>query len=82
VVENERCKILWGMTVQCDHLIEARRPDIVVVEKENNKTITVDIDHCGTTECTKMRVKRLINTKISRGRLEKYGVSDGKKRYH
>ena len=43
MVENERCKILWGMTVQCDHVIEARRPDIVVVEKESNKTIIVDI---------------------------------------
>ena len=30
VEENERCKILWDMTIQCDHIIEARRPDIVV----------------------------------------------------
>ena len=43
VVENEKCKILWDMTIQCDHVIEARRPDIVVVEKENNKAIIVDI---------------------------------------
>ena len=33
-------EILWDMTVQCDHIIEARRPDIVVVEK---KLITVDV---------------------------------------
>ena len=43
VVENEKCKILWDMTIQCDHVIEARGPDIVVVEKENNKAIIVDI---------------------------------------
>ena len=30
VVENEKCKILWDMTIQCDHVIEARRPDFVV----------------------------------------------------
>ena len=51
VVENERCKILWDMTIQCDHVIEARRPDIVIVEKESNKAIIVDIaspwDHRG-----------------------------------
>ena len=42
VVENEKqCKILWDMTIQCDHVIEARR--LVVVEKENNKAIIVDI---------------------------------------
>ena len=31
------------MTIQCDHIIEARRPDIVVVEKDSNKAIIVDI---------------------------------------
>ena len=31
------------MTIQCDHVIEARRPDIVVVEKESNKAIIMDI---------------------------------------
>ena len=29
--------------VVCDHVIEARRPDIVVLEKESNKAIIVDI---------------------------------------
>ena len=51
VVENERCKILWDITIHCDHVIEARRPDIVIVEKESNKAIIVDIaspwDHRG-----------------------------------
>ena len=40
-VENEKCKILWNMTIRYDHVIEARRPH--VVEKENNKAIIVDI---------------------------------------
>ena len=31
------------MTIQCDHVIEARRSDIVAVEKENNKAIILDI---------------------------------------
>ena len=43
VVENEKCKILWDMTIQCDHVIEARRPDVDVVVKEKNKAIIVDI---------------------------------------
>lgn len=42
LVENESCKILWDMTIQCDHVIKARRPD-VVVEKESNRAIIVDI---------------------------------------
>lgn len=43
VVENERLKILWDMTIQCDHVVETRMPDIVVVEKESNEAIVVDI---------------------------------------
>ena len=31
------------MSIQCDHIIAARKPDIVDVEKENNKVISVDI---------------------------------------
>ncbi|XP_063595812.1 uncharacterized protein LOC134772704 [Penaeus indicus] len=30
VVENDEVKLLWDVNIQCDHLIEARRPDIVV----------------------------------------------------
>ena len=32
------------MNIQCDHVIEARRPDIVVVDKENNKVIIIIVD--------------------------------------
>ena len=35
VLENERCKILWDFTIQTDHVIEAGRPDMIVVEKRN-----------------------------------------------
>ena len=34
--------MLWDMTIQCDHVIEARKPDFVV-EKKNYKAIIVYI---------------------------------------
>ena len=48
------------MTIQCDHIIEATRPDIVVVDKESNKSIIMDIVRHG----IKRRVQRLRNAKI------------------
>ena len=33
VIENENFKILWDFTIQCDHMIDTRRPNIVVVDK-------------------------------------------------
>ena len=35
VLENED-KILWDFSIETDHVIEARRPDLVVVDKKDN----------------------------------------------
>ena len=43
VVENGKFKILWGFTIQCDHMIEARRPDIVIVDKIKKETMIIDV---------------------------------------
>ena len=34
VSKNEDYKILWDISIQTDHVIEARRPDLVVVDKK------------------------------------------------
>ena len=34
VLENEDYKIFWDFSIQTDHVIEARRPDLVVVDKK------------------------------------------------
>ena len=33
VLENEMHKILWDFEIQTDHIIFARRPDLVIVNK-------------------------------------------------
>eukprot|EP00794_Sanderia_malayensis_P016665 gene16665-biopygen14077 len=42
-VENEKVKLLWDFVVQCDREIIARKPDIVLVDKENKLTKIIDI---------------------------------------
>ena len=39
-MENENCKILWDFNIQIGHVIEARRPDMIVVDKVK-KTCTI-----------------------------------------
>ena len=34
VVENEKVKIMWDINIQCDHLIEARQPELIVIDKK------------------------------------------------
>ena len=40
VLENKDYKILWDFSIQIDHIIEARRPDLVAVDKERICKIT------------------------------------------
>ena len=34
VTENEKCKILWDVSIQMDHVMGARRPDMIVVDNK------------------------------------------------
>ena len=43
VVKNKNFKILWDFTIQCNHMIEARRRDIGVVDEGKNETIIIDV---------------------------------------
>ena len=43
VVESESFKILWDFTVQCDREIEARRPDIVFIDKKEREVVIIDV---------------------------------------
>ena len=42
-VENEEVKMLWDINIQCDNVIEARRPDIILIDKKERKGIIIDI---------------------------------------
>ena len=42
VLENEGYKILWHFSIQTDHVIEAQRPDLVVVDKKERSCKIID----------------------------------------
>ena len=42
VLENEDYKILWDFSIQTDHVIEARRADLVVVDKKERSCKIID----------------------------------------
>ena len=42
-LENEEVKVLWDINVQCDNVIEGRRPDIILIDKKERKGIIIDI---------------------------------------
>ena len=42
VLENETHKILWDFEIKTDHLIPARRPDLVLINKKERPCHLVD----------------------------------------
>ena len=44
ILENEMHKKLWIFEVQMNHLIPARRPDLVVINKKKRTCSLVDFD--------------------------------------
>ena len=47
VLENETPKLLWDVNIQTDHLISARKPDLIIINKKNYKIVdfAVSADH-------------------------------------
>ncbi|XP_067931050.1 uncharacterized protein [Watersipora subatra] len=43
VLENEKVKLLWDFNVQTDKVIEARRPDLILINKETKQCQAIDI---------------------------------------
>ena len=41
VLENEMHKLLWGFEIQTDHLISARRPDLIIINKKKKSTFRI-----------------------------------------
>ena len=43
VLENATHKVLWDFNIQTDHLIAARRPDLIIMNKKETTCKIVDI---------------------------------------
>ena len=42
-VENNDVKLIWDINIQCDNVIEARRPDLIILEKKTKSCIIIDV---------------------------------------
>ena len=50
VLDNDTHKLLWDFGIQTDHLISARRPDLIIINNKKERTckivvFTVPADH-------------------------------------
>ena len=74
-VENEEFKLLWDVNIQCDNVIEARRPDIAVVDKKEQKGTIIDITAPDDVRVGEKESEKVEITRNCRERLVGYGSS-------
>ena len=41
VLENDTHKLLWDFDIQTDHLISARRPDLIIINNNKKRTCKI-----------------------------------------
>ena len=59
ILEIEGYKILWDFSIQTDHVIEARRPDLVVVDKNERICKVIDFAVPGDSRITEKEKDRI-----------------------
>ena len=58
-VENEEYKLLWDMMIQGDHHIQARKPDIVLLNKKKKEVKIIDIAIPGDTRVREKELEKI-----------------------
>ena len=43
VVEDDDVKLIWDINIQCDNVIEARRPNLILVDKKAKSCVITDV---------------------------------------
>ena len=74
VSENEEVKLLWGVNIQCDHVTEARRPDIVVVNKQEKSALLLILPYQPIKELVKRKMRKLRSIRILKEELQECGT--------
>ena len=80
VQENERCKLLWDFTIQTDKVLEHRRPDTVVIDKEKKECILIDLAVPGDQNITAKEQEKIAKYQDLRIEIEKLWDVRSKKR--
>ena len=62
VLENKTHKLLWDFDIHTDHLIPARRPDLIIINKKRRTCKVVDFAVLAKRRIKLKNVKRRIST--------------------
>ena len=71
MVENTGFKVLWDFNVQCDSMVEARRPDIIFVDQQAKGAKIIDVAIPGDTRVKDKELEKIEKYQFLREEIEK-----------
>ena len=72
VVEDDDVKLIWDINIQCDNVMEARRPDLILVDKKAKSCVIINVAvprGCRLREKEIEKIEKYKNLKIELKRL-------------
>ena len=59
VVEDHDVKLIWDITIQCDNVMEARRPGLILVDKRGKSCVIIDVAVPGDCRIRDKEIKKI-----------------------
>ena len=58
-VEDDDVKIIWDINTQCDNVIEARRPDLILMNKKAKSCVIIDVSLRGDCRIREKEIEKI-----------------------
>ena len=63
-MEDDDVKLTWNINIQCNNVIEAKRPELILVKKKAKSCVIIDVAIPGDLGYVRKKSKRLKNIRI------------------
>ena len=63
-MEDDDVKLTWNINIQCNNVIEAKRPELILVNKKAKSCVIIDVAIPGDLGYVRKKSKRLKNIRI------------------
>ena len=64
VVEDDDVKLILDVNIQCDYVIEPRRPDLILVDKKAKSCVMIDVAITGDCRIREKEIEKIENIRI------------------
>ena len=58
-VEDDDVKLIWDINIQCDNVIEARRPDLILINKKAKSCVIIDVSIRGDCRIREKEIEKI-----------------------